>query len=423
MAVALRPSIQRTVRRSLTRTLLPTLALCVWPVVAAAQAWTWQPAGALRLELDDNPGLAATAGRTVATVRTEAGVVVTRASEHSEWRQDVELGWRPRLDGQSAATEGRVALDGRVRAERRTLGLNLEWRRDDTEAAPADAGGLLLGRARRDAATAALSLAHRMDERTGLSAALSGGQTRFGGTASAAQDFDQWGFSTGLSWRADERTMLETGLGGSAQRAASSAADLTTLRASIEHAWSEWITLDASVTASWLRRRSERAGLVCPLPVAFCQAGIVRPVAVLVESVQDSRPLQYSLSLEAQVDPRRTLSVATTQALTLGGLGVSRDESFALRGRHRLDERGSLGLAIERSKATVRQEAGDAAATLERIRLDGEQRLSPEWTLRAEIEARRSERGGGAADPRSGARSARIAISLQYNGPIIALDR
>jgi len=395
------------------------LLAALWGLGPAAQAqsWTWGHSASWQAEAEHaQPGGGVGPGKAQRS-RAAFAAEAARVTERSEWRQSAQLGLRPSGSGQPETVDGLVALTGSCRTPRQSLGGALSWQREEVDGRPDTATQIILGEQASEVGRASMSLGHRLTDRVEVGLVASGARRREARNLGGWQEVDQWSLGTEGSWQAQERSKLWLTLSGSGQRAEGRSLRLGSLRLRAEHAWDERWRLDAALSTQWLRQVQQRTDLVCPLPLVLCQIGIVRPVLVQGQVERDSRPTQYSLSVSGAWSPTLSGSLASSRSINLDAPGASREAAHTLRAHWRLDERRALGLALERSTASVWAVAGEQNARLARLQIEGEHQLNMAWRLRAELEARHTRQG--LAEDSGLSRLTRIAITLQYSGPII----
>jgi len=411
-------------------------ARCGWvvlgiaPVAAWAQGWTAESSAQARLQHDNNPGLAApgTPRSSESLLQWLGRASLQRRSEAAETEAEAALTlgrrWADAVNNADDDAQGRFALRQRLQGERHSAAASLGWRREQPlQAAEPSATEAALGRNAQTVQTvqdAALDWSYAWHERLRSELGLSQGRTRYAGVdtpaVTAAPGYRLNGLSLAGRWEWDERSTLSLSLGHTVQALQGPVATRTaidSLRLGLSHAASERLSFSLSVAQSRTEQQATRFGLACPLPVQFCQAGIVAPVPTQEAVRLQRREGQYSASGRWLWGPQLGFSATASRALTPGPAGVDREDRGSLSAEYTASEawRSALVLAHSSTRAAL-PGTGTAPgrARLQSLSFDSHWRLSEPWTLNLQAQWRRFE----GATPGSGARSQVFSISLQY---------
>ena len=415
-------------RAVLFAVLFAVLGLTV-PLAAQAQSFTWQGSAQARLEGNSNPGLQPEAGGMVVSRTVSAGLKTQRSSETAQTQGDAELILTPSERDSGTAALGRLLLRHRFSAPRDTWSGSLAYRRDRTLDGNATATDVAIGRSVRTVQDANLSWSHAFSERLSGEVDASHARTvlrNTGGSAGAGSDYAVSSASAGLrhAWR--ETTSLMATLGRSEQRplhagpaTALGQSRIDSLRLSVNEALSESASAGVSVARSATTRDFGLSRLVCPLPVQWCQGGIVRYVVATTPVRTRSQDLQYSVNASLRWDETTSASARLARSLSPGALGVAREDVLSLSVNRSLSEYASAGLAFDLSRSLQASSgtgsAGDASSSLRSLSASGSYRLGEQLTLSMQLQSRHYQR----PSPQVGATSTVFSISLQYQGATV----
>lgn len=416
------------------RLLLGAVLGLTLPVSAQAQSFTWQGAAQARLESNSNPTLQQDAGGTLVSRTVSGSLSAQRSTEAAVTQGEAELTLTPNDRGSSTAALGRLSLRHRLSAPRDTWSGNLAYRRDRaldaaataTATSTPTAADVAVGRTDRMVGEASLSWSHALSERLSSEFDVSHGRTEYR-AAAAGSDFALSSASAGLrhAWR--ETTSLAATLSATEQRplgASPSAprARIDSLRFSVTEQVSEVGTAGVSVASSSTTRGYALTTLVCPLPVQFCQGGIVRYVLASTPVRTRNRDLQYSANANWRWDETTAMAARVARALTPGALGVTREDVFSLSASRSFSETTSAGLAFDLSRSLQAPGGGDstsiavgASSTLRSLSVFASHRLGEQLTLSTQLQSRHYAR----PSPQVGATATVFSISLQYQGATV----
>ena len=408
------------------------------PAAAQAQSFTWQSGAQARLESNSNPGLQSDAGGTIVSRTVSANVNTQRSSETSQTQGDAELILTPAGGDRGTAALGRLSVRQRLSAPRETWTGSLAYRRDRTldGTQAATATDVAAGRSDRTVGEATLSWSHAFSER--LSSALDASHARTvlrrtdgntGGSAAAGSDYALSSASAGLrhDWR--ETTSLSASLSRTEQRPLESGpvtalalgrSRIDSLRLSVNEVMSETASVGASVATSNTTRDFTLSSLVCPLPVQFCQGGIVHYLLASTPAQSRSQDLQYSANASLRWSETTAAAARLSRALSPGVLGVTREDVLSLSASRSFSEytSASLSFDLSRSLQSVNgsSSAAQASTTLRSFGASASHRLGEQLSLSAQLQSRHYQR----AAPQVGARATLFSISLQYQGATVS---
>jgi len=399
---------------------------------ALAQAWQWQAGAQAQAETLRNPALAPGQDDSGSTGSVSARANATRSTESTQTRAEGELILSPRDTPGDSSTGalGRLSLQQRVNAPRDTWVGNLALRRDRTLGQQASASELDSGRTEREVTDADLSWSHALSERLSADLQGSGSRTRLAAPG-AGSDYALRTTGGGLQWAWHEAGSVQATVSRTQQRLLDSGSRtrIDSLRLSVSEAWSETLSLSLSLARSDTTRWLGVSRAFCPLPVSFCQGGLV-PFQFEQSTLRlRSADTQYTLSATWRWDERTTLAARGARALTPNASGVSREDSLSVSANHTLSDRSRVGLALDASRA--RPAVGDSAAagasgvssasaTLATLTLNGSHQFSEHWSLSTQLQQREARREIRRDAPHSRARSTGFSITLQYQGATVS---
>ena len=411
------------------------------PCAGQAQSFTWQGGAQARLESNSNPGLQQDGGATLVS-RTVSGSLNAQANtEAAQTQGDAELILTPNERGSSTSALGRLSLRHQLSTPRDTWTGNFAYRRDRTLGGAesssssstttttnntnttASAADVSVGRTERTVGEANLSWSHAFSER--LSSELDASHARTGYRAAVVgNNYALSSVSAGLrhAWR--ETTSLSATLSHTEQRPqgaspATARARIDSLRLSVNEVVSETASAGVSIAQSTTTRDFTLFSPVCPLPVQFCQGGIVRYVLAATPVRTRGHDLQYSANASLRWDETTAAAARVARSLSPGALGVTREDVLSLSVSRSFSEHSSAGLAFDLSRSLQAAGAagttGGASATLRSLTLTASHRLGEQLTLSTQLQQRHYQR----PSPQVGATATVFSISLKYQGATV----
>lgn len=412
--------------------LLVVLGLTL-PLAVQAQSFTWQAGAQARLESNSNPGLQPEAGGSLVSRTVSASLNTQRSTEAAQTQGDAELILTPSQRDSGIAALGRLSLRHRLSAPRDTWAGSLAYRRDRTlDGSPSTtttATDVAAGRSDRTVAEANLSWSHALSER--LNSDIDASHTRttlrnVDASAATGSDYALSSASAGLrhAWR--ETTSLSATLSRTEQHpletspaSALGRSRIDSLRLSVNEVLSETGSAALSVARSSTTRDFSLSSLVCPLPVQFCQGGIVRYVLATTPVRTRGHNLQYSANASLRLTETTAAAARLARSLSPGALGVVREDGLSLSVNRSFSEYTTAGLAFDMSRSlqAVNGAGGarEASSTLRSLSASASHRLGEQLTLSMQLQSRHYQR----PSPQVGARSTVFSISLQYQGATV----
>lgn len=410
--------------------LLPLALACFALHVAdTAVAAEWSAEGGLQTRLRYNEDRPDAEGQ--ATLRTREGRVsgsmnLARSHEAASTRLDLLLDLPVAGLNAGRNVQGRVALAQTLATLLDSFSGGLDASVDDNRDNTLSAIGELIGRRRRTAVAGNVSWQHQFSERFSTQTSFNGTQTRFGsGTAAAAaaaaEDFRERQWAASASYRWDE--LLRLSLQAQHSRYAldnddgASTTDSVSLQAS--RALSENSSMSASLGAYRSRRTATLRGFACPLPVQFCQAGIVAPVPVQERVQTPSSGSQYSLSYQGSLSERTALALTAGRQLSGTGTGLVVAESASVSLNHAVTPQLSWSLVGSHSRSTTPGAISQPEPRVNGLEAGFTWLLAERLSVGANLSARRFRE----PQARTAFTSTQISITLQYQGPRIVAAR
>lgn len=397
--------------------LLPGV-LAVVGAPAAAQQWTMNSSAETRAEAFDNyrPDAAAETAVVRALSLRLAGEL-SRSDESVSTRLAAEVvanAARPRLPGDRGAAV--VQLEHTVTAPRDAWSASGSHRLDSTYGARLNASdaGLGFGARTTDALGAAWS--HLLSERLSARVALAATAVSYSADVLGGVDYRNASLAPALNWRWSEIDSVGLQTAVSRYRTDTGSSASTSHSASLvwQRTLGEAQTVSLSAGAYRTRTDSTLRFLACPLPIGYCQAGLVNYVVATRTGRSSSTGTQFSASLSRRLGERSGVALAVSRQLSPSGAGaVTREDQLSVGADHALTPEISITVGAAWSRALF--VAGDASAQprVQNQSLAIEHRLSEGMSV--VLDARRT-RNSGSGDAASAA-THRVGISLRFTGP------
>jgi hypothetical protein len=325
------------------------------PLAVRADEWLLDSSVSTRLETNDNTTLTPVPSGTVNTLSLSSSLFAARQTEREATRINADVA-ALRQHGAAAddRIDGRLALQQTYKGERHSLRLDLNLAQDfNSDLIDAD---VTQARGRRHTTGLSTGWSYALTER--LSAGVQGALTRAGydSELTQASDFRNSTISGSLSYLLSEVASLTSQLAhgnyrtvSGSNRSATDSADIGVSRAFSERA-------SGSLNLGVYRTRSTTQGfvLVCPLPVSFCEAGLVA-YEVVSQSFEARRTgLQFSTSARYAFDEVTGLSFSASRQQVPSGAGVLvRSDALSFDANRSLSPRLSAALNYGVSRSTL----------------------------------------------------------------------
>lgn len=398
------------------------------PPARAAQ-WTVEHSMESRLQADDNPDLSPHPGALAQTLsvtgafvsalqtetrstRVDAAAAAWWASQGSAQRRiDARLGlnqvWRDTTD------EWRLGWLGRQETTYDNSTATVGAAREPATVPGVDLG---LGRGQRRSVALSAGWSRALSEVLSTQWQAQGSVTRYGREVQGASDYRSAEASAGLSWRRSERDTLSLQLGHSSfatQPDASSTSKSLTLTLAAARAMTEISNASLSLGAYRSERTSSQSIRICPLPVDFCNLGLVAPVVVQLQGTSNDSGLQYAATYSVQARETTGFRVAAERQQTPGGAGVvARSDRLSAILEHSFSERAGLDASVVSVRSSFPSLAGAPQPRLQVLMASLSRRFSEGLSLRAGLQWTRSSE----AVSRLSARSNQVYVTIKLDG-------
>ena len=396
---------------------LAALAAACSLVPSAAQAawWTLDPSVELSGGANDNYGLLVGSKNRVGTASMTGGFVASRQTENSSTGLTANLvALALRGDTHQNEFQDSIALSQSLAGPVDSFTLNAQWSRDDTLQTPTSSGDLLIGRGLQRHESATGGWTRQLTERLGVVSNLSIERARYSQALVGAKDYQDGSATAALQYVVDERTTANVSASHQDYRALDeSVRSLTdSLTAGFARDLSETGNLSLNLGAYRTRLRAPHEVLVCPVDVVLCEIGLAAPVVVADGGRSTRWGLQYSGAYNAQFTETTKGAASISRQQAPSGAGVTvRSDLFRASLDHAWSERTAATLAYTRSGSTYQGVGQQPSSTLQTLGLQLSQALSPQMSVRANVDYKRSSEAFTALS----AHSASFTITLHYD--------
>jgi predicted porin len=405
------PRKQRETRLPYPGLIAVLLALGLAAAGARAAEWTLGGGLGARAESIGNPSFAVPAGPSL--LRLALALELTLAAKAEAW--DAQLsGAATRYranDSAFASGDGSLALRLARRFERDSLEASAEWRRIAPPPGAAPASGAVQTRFRRDELSAGAGWQRQLTERLALNAAARALRSRPEGPQGPGRfETSTSSVSGGLAYALTPRTGVNATLSAArsdtdpfATRSSTASAQL-----GVTHRQAERLTLSASYGPSRTRTETAALAAVCPVPLLFCEAGLV-PFAILpARTERVGSGYAYSAAATWQAAPNASLSLSASRSATPSGSGfLAETDSYSAALKYQLAE--NLSLEADALLRRADSLAGTGRTRTQRLGGSLAWQLDSRWFL--ELGAWQTRAGlPGGLEPRSDA----VFVGLRY---------
>lgn len=296
---------------------------------AAAAEWTAGGAATARTEWISNPGMAVPAQP--ARSRTSLGADVSLGARGELWDASASTGWSRWISGEENLedTDANLSAQATRRFERSSAALAASFRRGSTQAGELTTTGILLTRVQSDAWMLSPSARHALTERLSINAGASYATTRYersGGTTGLV-DTSTGTLSAGGSYALAPATSAGATLsyGETDTEPFTTRSDTRSVQLSLSHAFSERWSASAAYGPSWTRTEAAAAVPICPVPLFFCQVGLVPFTLFPITVMRETRGNLYNLSSAYQLGAYTALSALASRSSSASGAGFVTD--------------------------------------------------------------------------------------------------
>lgn len=384
---------------------------------AHADAWQVDGTASARAESTDNFGLGRRA-EPATTLAAGGELQWVRETEAERTRASLALEERRASGGRSGANDARLVLGHRLRTRTGLIDGTVEVGRGGPSASPRTPEEALIGPVVRTARGANLSWTQELSERWSTSARSGLELVSFSGR-SATSDYRTGSAGITLERSLDERSTANATVSFSDFTLTSGQSGTRTVSATLggSHAADERSRWSAAFGTYRADRRVEQGFQACPLPVVFCQQGLVPTVPVSFTQTRSDTGLQFDLSWRWQPEEISSLQVTAAQQLQPGVLGVQRSQTLRARLDRRIAPRWTSSLDVGDSRS--QSPSGVGSPALQSLDLSLGWEASTAWTIGFSCALRQLN------EPLSGtrARSATVGLTLRYQLPRLWSDR
>jgi hypothetical protein len=403
---------------TLVHTLACTMFSATLSAPAAAQSWTSLTSARARVESNNNPSLSPEGDDTVTTGTVSISAKNTRSTETARSRAELEFVVSTINKQDNTGVNGSLVLGHSFEHLRHSAAASLNLRQEQTGERTTVASEVALGRGRRYSSEADLGWGYALSERFGSQLRWSGAHTRYSGNsnqAANASDFQSHTASAGLNGLFSETASVNLNLSRTQtrQQDGASQARIDTLRVSGNTQWLETTSLAVSMGLSHTKRQQTAQRLVCPLPISFCNGGVVSFISVPVEFNSRNNDVQYSAALAHRLDESNSLNLNLSRALSPGGFGVAQEDSINFSWNRAVSDTSSAAFNVADSRSRFEGASPRAASRLRIAGASLSTALSPDLNLSAGLQLRSYEEPGA----RARGTSRQLSISVQYTGP------
>jgi hypothetical protein len=390
-------------------------AVCVLhPSTAQAALWAADPSIELSSGANDNYGLAFDRKNRAASASMSGGLVASRQTENVSTSLNANVvGLELRGDLHQDEWQDSATLSHTVTDPVDSFAVSAKTTRDDTRQTPGGSADLLIGRGLRRNADATANWSHALTERLTATGDLDIDRTHYSSNLLGARDYQNGSVSASLRYLVDERSSANASVAHQDYRTLDnlvrSLSDSLSVGAT--RALSETSTASLSLGAYRARTTALQPVLVCPGVVSACQDGAVSPIVVLQAGHSARWGLQYSASYTGQFTELTKFSASAGRQQDPSGAGATvRSDTLRASVDHAFSETTNGTLAWNRSASTFLGGIGGTQSRLQTLGLLISKALSPQVTLRANVDYKRSSQSLASLD----AHSASFALTLRY---------
>ena len=390
-------------------------AVCVFnPSPAQAALWAADPSIELSCGADDNYGLAFDRKNRVLTASLNGGLVASRQTENVSTSLNANVvGLGLRGDLHQDEWQDSITLSHTVTGPIDSFAFSAKTHRDDTRQTPGGSADLLIGRGLQHGVGATVSWSRALSERLTATGELDVDRTRYSSNLAGARDYQSGSASASLRYLVDERSSVNASLTHQDYRTLDNAVRSLSdnLSFGAVRALSETSNASLSLGAYRSRTTALQAVLVCPDVVATCVDGLVAPIVIVQAGHAARWGLQYSASYSAQFTELTKFSAGAGRQQDPSGAGSTvRSDTLKASVDHALSETVNGTLSWNRSSSAYLDGVGGPQSRLQSLALLLSKALTPQLTLRGNVDYKRSSVSSGSLD----ARSTSFVITLRY---------
>ena len=384
-------------------------AVCVFvPGAAQAAIWAADPSLELTSGGDSNYGLAFDRPNRVGLASMTGGLVASRETENSATHINASLvGLLLRGDVHQNEWQDSLALSHTLAGPVDSFGFDAKTTRDETLQTPVSSADVLIGRGLQLDTSGDANWDRRITERLVASAVLGVDRHRYSAALGGAHDYQNGSGSVSLRYLLDERDSVNASLAHQDYRTLANDVRSFTDSLTVGGSRSLTETDNASVSLGAYRSRtSVRQELL-----GCADAACTRPIIVAQVGHSARWGVQYNASYGAQVTERTRFAASAARQQDPSGAGVT-VLSGTLRASldHSWSETLSGSLALTRATSRYEGIASGQASRLQTLAATISKSISPQLTLRANADYRRSTEASAGLQ----AHSASVSVTLRY---------
>ena len=385
---------------------------------ARADQWSFDNSLSSRFEVNDNVSLVKNPTGTVNSLYLTTAFKAARSQENASTAINGTLS--KVLQAGADRFDGAFALSQTLNDEVNNWSVGASFSQDfNNQVSTAD---VAVGRGQRRSGAINASWSRQLSERmsAGTSASLSG--TAFGTTLSGATDFRDVSLSANVSYRLTEIASLTLQGSHAIFKSAGGASESVTndFSLGLSRAISEQTSTSLSLGAFTTEQSSEGVRFVCPLPVGFCNAGLVQFIPVNVKSRTTGTGLTFTSTYSHQFDEVTGLTFSSSSRQTPSGAGtLQRGDSLGLGLSRSLSETESASATYAYSRSRAIGAKLDGASVQQSLSFGYTRQLTPDLSLSSGYVWTQANNIGADNTARSNA----LSISLQYGWPRIQAAR
>ena len=396
-----------------------TVLLSLTALDARADQWSFENMLSSRLEVNDNISLVKNPPKgTVNSLFLSTAFKAARSQENASTAINGTL--TKVLEAGNDRFDGAFGLIQTLNDEVNSWSVGANFTQDfNNQVSTAD---VAVGQGQRRSGAINASWSRQLSERlsVGTSASLSG--TAFGTTLSGATDFRDVSVSANVSYRLTEISSLTLQGTHAIFKSAGGANESVTndFSLGLTRAISEQTSTSLSLGAFTSEQDSQGIQFVCPLPVAFCDAGLVQFVPVTVKSRTTGTGLTFTSTYSHQFDEVTGLTFSSSSKQIPSGAGtLQRGDSLNLGVSRALSETENASASYAYSRSRAIGAKLDGASVQQSLSFGYTRQLTSDLSFNSGYVWTQANNVGADNTARSNA----LSISLQYGWPKIQAAR
>ena len=384
-------------------------AVCVLvPGAAQAAIWAADPSLELTTGGDTNYGLAFHRNDRVGLASMTGGLVASRETESSATHLNASLvGLLLRGDSHQAEWQDSLGLSQTLAGPIDSFGFDAKTTRDETLQTPVSSADVLIGRGLQIDTNGDANWDRHITERLSTSAALGIDRHRYSASLAGAHDYQNGSGSVSLRYLLDERDSVNASLAHQDYRTLANDVRSFTDSFTVGASRSLSERSEASVSLGAYRSRTSVLQAVlacgdaaCTFPIVVAQVGHVARWGA-----------QYNASYGGQITELTKFGAGASRQQDPSGAGVTvLSDTLHANLDHSWSETLSGSLTVTQSSSRYEGIASGQASRLQTLAAVISKSISPQLTLRANADYRRSTEAFDGLH----AHSASVSVTLRY---------